>query len=271
VDAVRERKAVSADEWEDELIRTSENITELCAALTAAQSKFGAAIKSSQNPAFRSKYADLTSIIDATLEHLNAEGIACMQHPDLTYAGEGENREAMITVTTRLQHKSGQFMESDLSIPAVQRDRFDAQSCGSAITYACRYALQSICLVPREDDDGNAATGTGTKDAAQAVAKKKIEKAASEGSKTAQSVLKQADPLLYVFPKSHNGNYAEFYVRPYLQSHPEDEDGLRLVFSSHKAKKTKDETALVPSDQMESLLNALAGDYGVTLYQLEAK
>jgi hypothetical protein len=156
------------------MIRTSEQINEISEGLCKAQGKFGAAIKSSQNPAFRSKYADLSSVIDATLEHLNAEGIIAMQHPALEYKGEGDNREAMITVTTRLQHKSGQFIESDLSIPAVQRDRFDAQSCGSAITYACRYALQSICLVPREDDDGNAAVGTGSKEAAQAVGQAKI-------------------------------------------------------------------------------------------------
>ena len=129
---------------------------------------------SSQNPAFRSKYADLSSVIEATLEHLNAEGISVMQHPGLEYKAVGDGVEAYITVTTRLQHKSGQFMESDLSIPAIQRDRFDAQSCGSALTYASRYALQSICCVPREDDDGNMAVGSGSSEAAKAVADKKI-------------------------------------------------------------------------------------------------
>lgn len=168
------------------MIRTSEQITELSDAMVKAQGKFGAAIKSSQNPAFRSKYADLSSVIEATLEHLNAEGIAVLQHPWLEYKAAGEGSEAYITVTTRLQHKSGQFMESDLSIPAIQRDRFDAQSCGSAMTYACRYALQSICCVPREDDDGNQAVGRGSTEAAQAVAKVKIadleKKKAANGS-----------------------------------------------------------------------------------------
>jgi len=66
------------------MIRTSEAIETISAALAKAQSKFSAAVKSSQNPAFRSKYADLSSVIDATLEHLNSEGITCMQHPSLT-------------------------------------------------------------------------------------------------------------------------------------------------------------------------------------------
>ena len=261
------------------MIRTSDQINELSEALARSQAKFGAALKGSVNPAFRSKYADLSSVIDATLEHLNAEGITCMQHPALTYAGEAESREAMITVTTRLQHKSGQFMESDLSIPAVQRDRFDAQSCGSAITYACRYALQSICLVPREDDDGNAATGTGTREAAQAVAQQKIRQAAKEGSKTAQAALEsqqkasdKVSDLLYAYPKDHNGNYAEFFnVKRYISDNLEQEDSLRMVFTAHKAKKTKDDTVLVPAENMEHLLSVLAGDMGIGIHQLEGR
>lgn len=166
------------------MIRTSDQINEISEALAKAQAKFGAAIKGSQNPAFRSKYADLSSIIEATLEHLNSEGIVAMQHPALVFEERGEDRLAMVIVTTRLQHKSGQWMESDLSVPAVQRERFDAQSVGSGITYACRYALQSICLVPREDDDGNAATGTGSREAAQAVAQKKIAEAKERAEET---------------------------------------------------------------------------------------
>ena len=164
------------------MIRTSEQTEELMVALASAQGKFGAAIKNAANPAFRSKYADLSSIIDATLEHLNAAGVVVMQHPALAYKGEGESREAFVTVTTRLQLKS-QWIESDIDIPAVMRDRFDAQSTGSAITYGCRYALQSILVVPREDDDGNKAVGMGTSEAAQKVASAKIAShRASKGS-----------------------------------------------------------------------------------------
>jgi len=253
-------------------IRTSDQIEVLSAAMTAAQSKFGAAIKSSQNPAFRSKYADLSSIIDATLEQLNAEGIACMQHPALTWSGEGDNREAMITVTTRLQHKSGQWMESDLSIPAVQRDRFDAQSCGSALTYACRYALQSICVVPREDDDGNQASGRGSTEAAQGVAKEKIAQAAKVGNKTAQKAQERVTSLFYTLPEKHNGHFAEFVnIGAYLSSNEDKQDMLRFAFSANGAKKTKDETTLVPLGNMVGLLEVLAGDCGVDVHKLEAK
>lgn len=156
------------------MVRTSESTAKLNAAFAKAQAKFEAAVKGNVNPAFRSKYADVSSIIDATLEHLNSEGIAVKQHPSFEFKGEGDSREAFVTVTTRLTFE-GEWEESDLSLPAVQRDRFDAQSCGSSLTYACRYALQGILVVRREDDDANAATGRGTHEEAQAVGKAKIE------------------------------------------------------------------------------------------------
>ena len=233
------------------MIRTSEQINEISEALAKAQGKFGAAIKGSQNPAFRSKYADLSAVIDATLEHLNAEGIVAMQHPALVFEERGEERLAMVTVTTRLQHKSGQWIESDLSVPAVQRERFDAQSVGSGITYACRYALQSICLVPREDDDGNAATGTGTREAAQAVADKKI--------KEMKAKQPPADCLFYTFPEAHNGHFAEFInMKAYGEGLNQVAiEGLKQVFKPFIAKVTKDETVLVANAKMDALLAEL--------------
>jgi len=173
-------------------IRTSTQTEQLDEAFAKAQAKFEAAVKSNTNPAFRSKYADVSSIIDATLEHLNAEGIGLRQHPSLEYKQVGEGVEAYVTVTTRLTYK-GQWEESDLSLPAVQRDRFDAQSCGSALTYACRYALQGILVVRREDDDGNAATGRGTHEEAQAVGKAKVE--ALKAAKAQQDPSKGPDQL----------------------------------------------------------------------------
>jgi len=56
-------------------------------------------------------------------------------------------------VITRLMHTSGQWIESTLWLPV---GKADAQGVGAAITYARRYALQSILGVPAADDDGNA-------------------------------------------------------------------------------------------------------------------
>jgi hypothetical protein len=252
------------------MIRTSEAINELSDAFAKAQTKFGAAIKASQNPAFRSKYADLASVIDATLEHLNAEGIGVMQHPALEFKGEGDNREAFVTVTTRLQHKAGQWMESDVTIPAVQRDRFDAQSVGSAITYACRYALRSICTVPQADDDANEASGVGSHEAAQAVGRRKVEDAKAKASNGGKPSTQPVNALFYVEPPSQNGNLEFVNIREFLATREDLQDSLRMVFTTHKAKKTKDETALVPSGELQPLLEKLVGEMGLTVKKLES-
>jgi len=189
------------------VIRTSETINELSESFAKAQAKFGAAIKVSLNPAFKSKYADLASVIDATLEHLNAEGIGVMQHPALDYKPAGDGVEAFVTVTTRLQHRSGQWMESDVSLPAVMRDRFDAQSVGSAITYACRYALRSICTVPQADDDANAASGVWTTEAAQAVGQAKVAKLKA---KAAVAPAESVKTLFWTTPDKFNSHRAVF-------------------------------------------------------------
>ena len=169
--------------------RTSASIEEIAAALVAAQAKFGAAIKDSANPAYRSKYADLSSVIEATQKPLNDNGIAVLQAPQL----DGQ----MVTVTTRLQHKSGQWYESDLTLPAVQRERFDAQSVGSAITYARRYSLQAITGLATEDDDGNAASGIGSRSDSQAVGAAKTSELKAKVKKGVSVPENGAKPALF--------------------------------------------------------------------------
>jgi hypothetical protein len=169
-------------------IATSGEIAAFCESFVKAQAKFGSAIKDSlaKGEKFSYKYADLSQVINAVLEHLNAEGISVMQWPAL----DGQ----MVIITTRLQHKSGQFMQSEIRLPGLQRDRFDVQSVGSAITYGCRYALQSICCVPREDDDGNLATERGQKEA-----KAKKEGEAELEKQLAESVKHTTPALFYVW------------------------------------------------------------------------
>lgn len=151
--------------------RMSSTIGKLVEALAKAALKFDVVLKDSDNPAYRSKYADLPTVIDATREHLAAEGIVVIQMP---HAEFGPDDAKMMTLTTMLAHSSGEWMASELTLPAMMRDRFDAQSVGSAITYARRYGLAAMTNVAQQDDDGNAAAGIGSAEAAKAVAKRKI-------------------------------------------------------------------------------------------------
>jgi hypothetical protein len=121
----------------------SEQIDKISAALNRAQKKLGSVKKDSSNPFFKSKYADLTSVIEAVKETLNAEEIAILQ----PHNGN--------TVETVLLHSSGQFLTS--STPVVVAKQNDPQALGSAISYARRYGLQSFVCLPAQDDDGEAA------------------------------------------------------------------------------------------------------------------
>jgi hypothetical protein len=133
-------------------MNTSQTIKELALALHKAQVKITAALKDSTNPHFRSKYADLSSVVAAVKAPLNAEGIVFLQGVSGVENG--------VAVETMLLHVSGEWMSSTLEIPA---SKHDAQGYGSAITYGRRYGLQAMCGVPAEDDDGNAATASAPK------------------------------------------------------------------------------------------------------------
>lgn len=118
----------------------------LFAAIVAAQKSFGPALKSAVNPHFKSRYADLASVIDAVLESLNANGIALVQ--DLHECDNG------VIVETLFLHESGESRSfGKLHIPALKQD---APAYGSALTYARRYAIMAACGVAPEDDDGSA-------------------------------------------------------------------------------------------------------------------
>lgn len=131
-------------------------------ALVFAQKEFGPALKTSNNPAFRSKYANLSACIEAVIDGLNNNGIFLMQPTH-----ECENG---VIVETIFIHESGEQISSGkLHVPAT---KFDAQGYGSALTYARRYSLMSACGIAPEDDDGNAATQTAPRAQVAQVAQK---------------------------------------------------------------------------------------------------
>jgi len=125
----------------------STKIDALAEALSAAQNEMGSAVKDAANPFFKSKYADLGSVVKAIKDPLSNNHLSYTQFPI-----RNEQSAGVITI---LMHSSGQWMRSSYTLPL---SKFDAQSVGSCITYARRYALQAIAGVPAEDDDGNTAT-----------------------------------------------------------------------------------------------------------------
>jgi hypothetical protein len=121
---------------------------DIAAALVKAQKEFGPALKTSTNPHFRSRYADLSACVEAVIDALNNNGIYLMQLTD--------EHDGGVKVSTTFIHESGeQLSGGTLFMPA---SKHDAQGFGSALSYARRYSLMAACGIAPEEDDGNAAS-----------------------------------------------------------------------------------------------------------------
>lgn len=132
-------------------MQRSESISQLAAALAKAQSVMTGALRDSENPHFRSRYADLASVWEACREPLSSNGLSVAQLPGITDRGT-------VTVETVLLHESGEFIGGTIEIPAAKSD---AQAIGSALTYARRYSLAAVVGIAPEDDDAEGAVGRG--------------------------------------------------------------------------------------------------------------
>lgn len=124
-------------------MKTSESMINISKALVEAHKKIGHAKKDAKNPHFKNDYATLESVIDASKHSLLENGIIVIQSISEKY------------LTTRLQHTSGEFIESSIELLV---DRSNMQGLGSAVTYARRYSLASMLNIAQSDDDGNEAS-----------------------------------------------------------------------------------------------------------------
>jgi hypothetical protein len=126
-------------------LTTSDQIGELAAALAKAQGEMSVAYNDGRNPHFRSTYATLAS--------LARNGLAVVQAPGLV--------DGTVTLTTRIVHSSGQWMQCVMSAAAKN---MGPQAVGSTITYLRRGGLASMVGVVSSDDvddDGESAEGRG--------------------------------------------------------------------------------------------------------------
>ncbi len=130
-------------------MKTSTEINELAAALAKAQGEMKNPLKDSNNPFFKSKYADLAANIDAAKPALAKHGIACVQN--------AYNVDGAIAVTTRLIHASGQWIETE-PLYATPKDT-TPQAVGTCVSYMRRYQFGPAVGLAGEDDDGNASSG----------------------------------------------------------------------------------------------------------------
>ena len=155
--ATTQRKAADVDTSFFEGLRNqSGKLEKLATALAKAQGEIVGARKTSKNPFFKSDYADLFEVLEATRPILSKHGLSIVQ----TNGGvEIIGSTAFLHVGTMLMHTSGQWIRSFIPLPI--ESPVNAHKLGSAMTYGRRYGLAAIVGIAQMDDDGNAATEKG--------------------------------------------------------------------------------------------------------------
>ena len=119
----------------------------IAAALAKAQATLSNVSKDKANPFFKSKYADLGSVLDSIRGPLADNDLAIVQTTEYV--------DGVTLLCTALLHKSGQSISGRYPIISTKQD---PQGYGSAMTYARRYTIMAIVGVAAEDDDANAAS-----------------------------------------------------------------------------------------------------------------
>jgi ERF superfamily len=185
---------------------------ELFKAIAAAQGEVENATKSSSNPHFKSKYADLAEVLNTVRPVFAKHGLGILQSTE--FNGE------LVSVTTTITHDSGGYVSSTAScVPA----KTDGQGIGSATTYLRRYSLASMTGVAQEDDDGQSSAHD-KKPAAIGQAEKMAIAEWSEAFKTADT----AESLDSLASQLATSNLS-----------PASKQALRVVYSEAKGKFAK--------------------------------
>lgn len=140
----------------------SDDLKDLFAALAKAQSEMQTAGLRSENPYFKSKYADLAEIVRVSRPALTKNGLSVIQQ--ILPNEDGQN-----ILHTILTHSSGQWIESRMRILPSKPD---VQSLASYITYLRRYSYAALCgiVASHEDDDAEVAVATERETFAKGVA-----------------------------------------------------------------------------------------------------
>lgn len=118
---------------------------ELFKALGQFREQVSAVKKDADNPFYKSKYADLNSILEVIKNPLLVSGLAISHNCKHTESG-------FIVVTTLAHIESGEHIESEFPVFGNK-----PQEIWSSMSYARRYNLLALLDIPTEDDDGQKA------------------------------------------------------------------------------------------------------------------
>lgn len=137
-----------------EPVRMSESIAEISKALIAFHRQCPKIPKLSRNPFLKSKYADLSTILEVVQPILNECDLVVQQHPTANFG-----------LTTIVSHSSGEWISSEYPMQPLEAivekasgdkpasKAITPQSIGTVITYQRRYALGAILALNIDDDN----------------------------------------------------------------------------------------------------------------------
>lgn len=111
--------------------------------LWRAKQEIGKINKSADNPFFKSKYADLNTILDVVEPILHKYNLILLQP-----VKDGKVISQIIDIET------GKGVDSEIELPSIN----DPQKLGGCVSYYRRYTLQSLLSLSMQDDDANDVT-----------------------------------------------------------------------------------------------------------------
>lgn len=138
-------------------MRSSDALDKIAPALAAAQRDAGLVGKGGENKHDKYRYSDLTDFWLACKPVLDKHGLSIVKSSQATVAAFGttETRNGgtqhirHVTLTARIMHASGQWIEIDM--PGEGHDRAD-KGIYKAVTGARKYALASLLNLATSDD-----------------------------------------------------------------------------------------------------------------------
>jgi hypothetical protein len=161
-------------------MRTSEQINELAEALALAQGEIQDPVRKTENAYFstdkkKAFYAELAAVLKAIRPVFSRHGLSLVQSlssglETVTIKVAVKNKVGnntatemqdvvtpVLTVVTRINHRSGQWIEDSATIPYYGSNM--AQAFGSASAYLRRYSAQAFAAIAQDDDDDGAEAG----------------------------------------------------------------------------------------------------------------
>lgn len=182
-------------------IQSSSSIAKLSTALIEFHRRVPKIPKSCRNPFLKSKYADLSTILDIVQPVLNDCELVIQQHPTSDFG-----------LTTILSHSSGEWMSSEYRMmpsesviekakdgaPAVKG--ITPQSIGSVITYQRRYAIGAILSLNIDDDVDGHQPGVEEANAKPVVPVKSVAELMAEAAAKVEVAAPTAAPALTPTP-----------------------------------------------------------------------